>query len=203
MKLYYSPGACSLSPHIALCEAGLDAEMIKVDLRTHKLEDGGDYAAISPKGYVPALILDDGTMLTEGPVIVQYIADRVPEKNIAPPNGSMARLHMQEWLNFTTAELHKTFSPLFNPMASEDWKKGARALLDRRLGFVAKALEGKPYLLGNDFSVADGYLFTVLNWGGFVNVDMSRWPSITAYLERMRSRPGVRRALKEEGLLGG
>lgn len=201
MKLYYSPGACSLSPHIALREAGLAFELVKTDLRSKQTEDGGDYRQINPKGYVPALALDDGQVLTEGPVIVQYIADRVPERKLAPPNGSMERLRLQEWLNFTTSEIHKSFSPLFNPQASEDWKAGARALLERRIDYVAQALAGRSYLMGDTFSVADCYLFTTLNWANFVNIDLGRWPAIGDYLQRVGARPAVQAALKAEGLL--
>ncbi|MBV6409439.1 MAG: glutathione transferase GstA [Burkholderiales bacterium] len=201
MKLYYSPGACSLSPHIALREAGLAFDLVKTDLRSKQTEDGGDYRQINPKGYVPALALDDGQVLTEGPVIVQYIADRVPEKKLAPPNGSMERLRLQEWLNFITSEIHKSFSPLFNPQASEDWKAGARALLERRIDYVAQALEGRSYLMGDTFSVADCYLFTTLNWASFVNIDLGRWPAIGDYLQRVGARPAVQAALKAEGLL--
>lgn len=201
MKLYYSPGACSLSPHIALREAGLAFELAKTDLYSKQMENGGDYREINPKGYVPALILDDGQMLTEGPAIVQYIADRVPEKNLAPPAGTMERYRLQEWLNYITSELHKSFSPLFNKQASEDWKAAARALLERRIAFVAKALESRSWLMGDTFTVADCYLFTVLSWAAMVKLDLSGWPSVTAYLARVRERPAVREALKAEGLL--
>ncbi|CAG0945422.1 MAG: Glutathione S-transferase GstA [Rhodocyclaceae bacterium] len=201
MKLYYSPGACSLSPHIALREAGLAFELVKTDLHSHKIENGSDYRDINPKGYVPALLLDDGQLLTEGPVIVQYIADRVPEKRLAPPAGSMERYRLMEWLNYITSELHKTFSPLFNKQASEDWKEAARKLLDRRIEFVAKTLEGRDYLTGQAFTVADCYLFTVLNWAQWVQVDLSRWPVLAAYVQRVAARPAVQAALRAEGLL--
>lgn len=201
MNLYYSPGACSLSPHIALREAGLSFGLIKKDLHSQKLEDGSDFRDINPKGYVPALVLDDGQILTEGPAIVQYIADRVPEKQLAPPAGTMERVRLQEWLNYITSELHKSFSPLFNKQASDDWKAAARALLDRRIGYVAKALEGRDYLMGDAFSVADCYLFTVLNWTHWVKIDLARWPSVTEYLKRVSTRPAVQAALKAEGLL--
>ena len=201
MKLYYSPGACSLSPHIALREAGLACELVLKDLQTQTLADGSDYRAINPKGYVPALALDDGQVLTEGPAIVQYIADRVPEKKLAPPAGTMESVRLQEWLNYISSEIHKTFSPLFNKQASEDWKKAARALLDRRIDYVAKALEGRNYLMGDAFTVADGYLFTTLNWSHWVNVDLSRWPVLGEYLKRVSARPAVQEALRAEGLL--
>lgn len=202
MKLYYSPGACSLSPHIALREAGLAFDLVKKELHSQTLADGSDYRAINPKGYVPALVLDDGQILTEGPAIVQYIADRVPEKKLAPPAGTMERVRLQEWLNYITSEIHKSFSPLFNKQASEEWKAAARALLDRRIDYVAKALEGRSYLMGDTFTVADCYLFTVLNWAGWVKIDLSRWPSVTDYHKRVGARAAVQEALKAEGLKG-
>jgi glutathione S-transferase len=201
MKLYFSPGASSLSPHIALREAGLPFDLVKKELHSQTLADGSDFRAIIPKGYVPALVLDDGQVLTEGPAIVQYIADRVPEKQLAPPAGSMERVRLQEWLNFITSEIHKTFSPLFNKQASEDWRAAARALLDRRIDYVAKALEGRDYLMGETFTVADCYLFTTLNWSHWVKIDLTRWPGVTAYLKRVGARPAVQAALKAEGLL--
>jgi glutathione S-transferase len=201
MKLYYSPGACSLSPHIALREAGLSFDLMKKDLHSQKLGDGSDFRDINPKGYVPALILDDGQVLTEGPAIVQYIADRVPEKQLAPPAGTMERVRLQEWLNYITSEIHKSFAPLFNKQASEDWKAAARALLDRRIGYAAKALEGRSYLMGEIFTVADCYLFTTLNWAHWVKIDLARWPVITEYMKRVAARPAVQAALKAEGLL--
>lgn len=203
MKLYYSPGACSLSPHIALREAGLEFELAKKDLHSQTLADGSDFRAINPKGYVPALALDNGEILTEGPAILQYIADRAPDKKLAPPAGSMERVRLQEWLNYITSELHKSFSPLFNKKASEDWKSAARALLDRRIELVAQALDGRSYLMGETFSVADCYLFTVLNWTGWVAIDLSRWPSLAQYMQRVAARPTVQAALKAEGLLKG
>jgi len=200
MKLYYSPGACSLSPHIVLREAGLSFDLVKKDLHSQTLEDGSDYRTINPKGYVPALVLDDGQVLTEGPAIVQYLADQVPGKKLAPPAGTLERVRLQEWLNYITSELHKTFSPLFNKQASEDWKAAARALLDRRIDYVAKALEGRNYLMGDTFTVADCYLFTVLNWAAWVKVDLSRWPGASEYLKRVAARPAVQAALQAEGL---
>jgi glutathione S-transferase len=203
MKLYYSPGACSLSPHIALREAGLEFELAKKDLHSQTLADGSDFRAINPKGYVPALALDNGEILTEGPAILQYIADRAPDKKLAPPAGSMERVRLQEWLNYITSELHKSFSPLFNKKASEDWKAAARALLDRRIELVAKALEGRSYLMGETFSVADCYLFTVLNWAaGWPSTFPAgrAWPNTC---KRVAARPTVQAALKAEGLLKG
>ncbi|MBL8487148.1 MAG: glutathione transferase GstA [Rhodocyclaceae bacterium] len=201
MKLYYKAGACSLSPHIALCEAGLPHDLESVDLKTKVMGGGGDYLAVNPKGYVPALQLDDGQVLTEGPAIVQYIADRAPEKKLAPPAGSLERYRLQEWLNYISTEIHKTFSPLFNPASSADWKEAAKALLARRIGFVSEKLGNQPYLMGEQFTVADGYLFTCLSWGQYVGVDVGQWPNLAAYLGRVAGRPGVQAALKAEGLM--
>ena len=203
LKLYYSAGACSLSPHIVLHELGNKFDVEAVDLGTKKTKSGKDYTKINPKGYVPALALDNGEILTEGPAILQYIADRAPDKKLAPPAGSMERVRLQEWLNYITSELHKSFSPLFNKKASEDWKSAARALLDRRIELVAQALDGRSYLMGETFSVADCYLFTVLNWTGWVAIDLSRWPSLAQYMQRVAARPTVQAALKAEGLLKG
>jgi glutathione S-transferase len=201
MKLYFSSGACSLSPHIALREAGVPFTLEKVDLKTHKLADGGDYLAINPKGYVPALQLDDGEILTEGPAIVQYIADRNPQSGLAPAAGTAERYRLAEWLNFITSEIHKSFSPLFSETAAPAWKDAARANIARRLDVIERHLEGRQYLLGERFSVADGYLFTVLNWSGWTKFDLSKWPRVQAYLARVAARPKVREALKAEGLL--
>ena len=201
MKLYYSPGACSLSPHIALREAGLPFELQRVDLKTRQMEGGGDYTEISSKGYVPTLQLDDGNFLTEGPVIVQYIADLKPEAGLAPKAGTMERYRLQEWLNFITAEIHKTFSPLFHSDAAQAWKEASRENLARRFDFLAKHLQDKDYLLGKQFTVADGYLFVTLNWTNVVGFDLSKWPVLQAYLARVSARPKVREALQAEGLL--
>ncbi|MFZ2295934.1 MAG: glutathione transferase GstA, partial [Polaromonas sp.] len=171
MKLYYSPGACSLSPHIALREAGLNFELVQVDLATKKTASGQNYLEINPAGYVPCLQLDDGRTLTEGPAILQYVADQVPGKLLAPANGSFERYHLQQWLNFISTELHKSFSPLFNPAASEDWRNAVRQAIAARLGVVATRFEDAPYLLGDSLSVADIYLFVVLSWGAYVNLD--------------------------------
>ncbi|WP_198970604.1 glutathione transferase GstA [Xylophilus sp. ASV27] len=201
MKLYYSPGACSLSPHIALHEAGLAFEAIPAPTKTHQLPDGSDYYAINPLGYVPLLEMDDGTRLREGPAIVQYIADLVPTRNLAPANGTLARYRLQEWLNFIATELHKGFGPLFNPATPDEMKKAARDKLAGRLAFVNGQLDGKDYLAGEHFSVADGYLFTVVNWSGRVGVDLSAVPNVTAHHARVAARPAVQAALKAEGLL--
>ena len=200
MKLYYKAGACSLSPHIALCEAGLPHDLESVDLKTKVMGGGGDYLAVNPKGYVPALQLDSGEVLTEGPAIVQYLADQVPQKNLAPANGTLARYHLQSWLTFIGTEIHKNYSPFFNPAAPAEMKDIARANLQRRLGYVNEQLAGKDYLLGQ-FSVADAYLFVVVNWSGFVQLDLSGWPNLTAFMARMAARPAVQAALKAEGLI--
>jgi glutathione S-transferase len=201
MKLYFSPGACSLSPHIVLHEAGLAFQHIMASTKTHKLQDGTDYYTINPKGYVPVLELDNGERLTEGPAIVQYIADQVPAKKLAPPNGTFERSRLQEWLNFTTSEIHKGFSPLFNPATPEEYKTMARAKLLDRYKYVDGQLEGKDYLLGKDFSVADAYLFTVTNWAQHVGLDISGLKNVGAYMKRMAARPAVQQAMKDEGLL--
>lgn len=201
MKLYYVPGACSLSPHIVLCEAGIACQYDRVDRNTKITESGIDYATINPHGYVPALQLDSGEVLTEGPVIVQYLADLKPDAQLAPPVGSMERYRMMEWLNFTTSELHKTFGALFRPDISADWKQAALALIARRLDVAARKLEGKDFVIGKRFSVADAYLFTVLNWCNFVDIDLGKWPVLKAYVDRIAARPKVQEAMREEGLL--
>ncbi len=201
MKLYYSPGACSLSPHIVLREAGLAFEPVLANTKTHKLQDGTDYYTINPKGYVPLLELDNGERLSEGPAIVQYVADQVPEKKLAPPAGTMARYRLQEWLNFISTELHKGFSPLFNPAVPADAKPVFRARLISRLEWVDGQLAGKNYLMGDEFCVADAYLFTVASWPGHVGIDTSGLKNLEAFSARMRARPAVQAALKAEGLL--
>ncbi|HWZ70584.1 MAG TPA: glutathione transferase GstA [Casimicrobiaceae bacterium] len=201
MKLYYSVGACSLSPHIALLEAGLEATLIKVDTKTHKTEDGGDYYAVNPKGYVPLLELDDGDRLTEGPAIVQYLADRNPASKLAPAADTMGRYHLQEWLNFITAELHKQFSPLFQPTTPPEYKEMLKEKIGKRFDWVAQQLQGKDYLMGTTFTVADAYLFTMLFWTKHVGIDLSRWPVLTAYQSRVAARPKVREAMIAEGLI--
>ena len=201
MKLYYSPGACSLSPHIALREAGLPFELVLASTKTHQLKDGTDYHTINPKGYVPLLELDDGERLSEGPVIVQYIADQVPDKKLAPPAGTMARYRLQEWLNFITSELHKGFSPLFNPAVPEDARPVFRKKLVERFTWVDGQLAGKAYLMGDEFSVADAYLFTVASWAPHVGVDITGLANLSAFSARMFARPAVQAAMKAEGLL--
>lgn len=200
MQLYFSPGACSLSPHIVAREAGLNIDLVKTDLKTKHTADGGDFTAINGKGYVPTLQLDNGQVLTEGPAIVQYLADQAPETGLVPAAGTLERYRLQEWLNYITAEIHKSFSPLFNPDASADWKEGAKANLAKRFGYIDRHLEGKSYLLGEKFSVADAYLFTVANWGQWVGVDIGQWPNVKAHHARVAARPKVQEALKAEGL---
>ena len=201
MKLYYSPGACSLSPLIALHEAGIAFEPVLASTKTHKLQDGTDYYTINPKGYVPLLELDNGERLSEGPAIVQYIADLAPAKNLAPANGTMARYRLQEWLNFITSEIHKGFSPLFNPAVPEEFKVMQRKKLVERFTWVDGELKGKSYLMGDTFTVADGYLYTVANWGQFVGVDIAGLAHLGAYLQRVAARPAVQQARKTEGTL--
>ncbi|WP_040329879.1 glutathione transferase GstA [Acidovorax delafieldii] len=201
MKLYYSPGACSLSPHIALHEAGLAFTPVLASTKSHKLQDGTDYYSINPLGYVPMLELDDGTRLREGPAIVQYIADQVPLKMLAPQNGTLQRYRLQEWLTFIGTELHKGFTPLFNPATPEEYKTMARERLMQRLQWVDGQLAGKQYLMGDQFTVADGYLFTVTNWTQPTNVDISALGHLKAYRERVAARPAVQAAMKAEGLL--
>ena len=201
MKLYYSPGACSLSPHIALEEAGLTYEAIAAPTKTHKLADGTDYYTINPLGYVPLLVLDDGRQLREGPAIVQYIADLAPTKNLAPANGTFERSKLQEWLNYIGTELHKGFSPLFNPATPADYKAIVIARLQDRLKFTDGLLANTTYVMGDTFSVADGYLFTVTNWAPLVGVDLSTYANLLAYRARVAARPAVVAAMKAEGLI--
>ena len=201
MKLYYSPGACSLSAHIALQEAGLAFTPMLASTKSHKLQDGTDYYTINVLGYVPVLELDNGERLREGPAIVQYIADQVPDKQLAPANGTLARYRLQEWLNFIGTELHKGFSPLFNPATPEDYKPMVRERLLQRLQWVDGQLAGKQYLMGDQFTVADGYLFTVTNWTQPTNLDISGLANLAAYRERVGARPAVQAAMKAEGLL--
>ena len=202
MKLYYSPGACSLSPHIVLHETGLPFQAVPAPTKTHKLPDGTDYYTINPLGYVPLLELDDGTRLTEGPAIVQYIADQVPDRKLAPAYGTMARYRMMSWLTFIGTELHKGFSPLFNPATPEDFKPSVKDRLLGRLKWVNEQLEGRTFLMGDTFTVADAYLFTVTNWAPRVGVDISGLAQLNAYRARVAARPAVQAAMKAEGLLG-
>jgi len=202
MKLYYSPGACSLSPHIVLLAAGLPFTLEKVNLRVqpHVTASGVEFSSISPKGYVPALQLDDGTVLSEGVAIVQYLADLVPHSKLAPANGTLARYRLQEWLNYIATEIHKSFSPLFYP-GSDEVKNAAWDKLSKRFALVETQLAASPYLLGEDFSVADAYLFTCLNWAHMVQRPLEDFPAISAFMNRVQNLPAVQTALKDEGLL--
>ncbi|HEY4665507.1 MAG TPA: glutathione transferase GstA [Comamonas sp.] len=201
MKLYFSPGACSLSPHIVAEEAGLTCEFILASTKSHKLQDGTDFYSINPLGYVPFLVLDDGQTLREGPVIVQYMADQVPEKKLIPAAGSMERYRVQEWLNFIGTELHKSFGPLFKPGTPEEYKPGVRQALRGRFEWVEQQLTNTTYLMGEQFTVADAYLFTVSGWSKHVGLDLSDLPRLQAYLSRVSSRPAVQRAMRAEGLI--
>ncbi len=201
MKLYYSPGACSLSPHIVAHEAGIELELEKVDLRSKQTESGQDFVSISPRGYVPALQLDNGEILAEGPAIVQYLADLKPETGLAPANGSMARYRLQEWLTYIGTEIHKSYSPLFNPATPDSVREERAAYLQRRYGLIEQTLAKQPYLLGEQFSVADVYLFVVSNWARMVKLDLSAFPALQAFQERIASRPAVQAALRAEKLV--
>ncbi|BBD79307.1 glutathione transferase GstA [Aerosticca soli] len=201
MKLYYSPGACSLSPHIVACEAGIALQLEKVDLKAKRTESGRDFVAINPKGYVPTLELDDGQVLTEGPAIVQYLADRKPESGLAPAAGTMGRYRLQEWLTYIGTELHKTYSPLFSPDTSDEVKQSRKDYLRRRYALVENTLAKQPFLLGEQFTAADAYLFTVTNWARLVHLDLADMPALHAFMQRVSERPGVRAALEAEGLL--
>jgi glutathione S-transferase len=202
MKLYYSPGACSLAPHIVLHEAGLAFTPVLASTKTHKLADGTDYYTINPKGYVPLLELDDGQRLSEGPVITQYIADQVPHKKLAPPAGTMERYRLMEWLNFLTSEVHKGFSPLFNPALPEEAKALFRQKVGERLKWVDSQLEGRDYLMGSQFTIADAYLYVLAGWSGAVGVEIGALKHLGAFMQRMNARPAVQAARQAEGLKG-
>ncbi len=201
MKLYYAPGACSLSPHIVAREAGVAVDLEKVNLAEHKTESGQDYTAINPKGYVPALRLDDGSVLTEGPAIVQYLADQKPASGLAPAAGTIERYRLQEWLTFIGTELHKNFGPLFNKATSEPAKQMAMANIGKRLSYLNEQLANRQYLMGANFTAADAYAFTIVNWTRFVGIDLKEYPNLAAYMGRVGARPKVQETLKEEGLL--
>ena len=201
MKLYYSPGACSLSPHIALLEAGLPYDLVKVDLRAKKLENGDDYLKVNPKGQVPALALDNGELVTEGPVIVQMIADKASAKNLAPARDSAERYKLLEWLNFVTGELHKNFSPLFNPTIPDEVKNFFKDRIMGKFKYIDSQLAGHDYLMGKQFTVADGYLYTMLRWADGHKLDLSGLKNLMAYKDRVAARPKVQEALAKEGLL--
>jgi glutathione S-transferase len=201
MKLYFSPGACSLSPHIVLREAGIEADLEQVDLKTKKTKSGADFSAVNSKGQVPTLVLDNGETLTEGPAIVQYLADQKPQSGLAPQNGTFERYRLQEWLNFITAEIHKPFGALFNPATPEEYKRIAKEALAARFAYVDRHLASVgPFLTGAKFTVADAYLFVMTLWAKFLKVDLDQFTRLKAYAERVTARPKVHEALKEEGL---
>ena len=201
MKLYYSPGACSLSPHIVAREAGIDVELEKVDTKTHTFNGGSDYYKVNPKGYVPALEIKAGDILTEGPAIVQYLGDQKPQSGVVPPAGSAQRYRLQEMLGYINSEIHKTYSPLFNKAISEETANERREYLKKRYAYLEGVLATKQYLVDNKFSAADAYLYTVTRWAPFVNVDLSVFPNLKEFQARVEARPAVQRALKEEGLV--
>jgi glutathione S-transferase len=201
MKLFYYPGACSLSPHIVLIEAKLPYTLEKVDLGTKKTASGADYAKINSKGSVPSVQLDDGKVLTEGPAVVQYLADQKPDSGLAPHAGTFERYQLMEFLNYLTSEVHKTFSPLFNPQSSAEVKDSAKSALAKKFDWLTGSLGGKNFAMGGTFTVADAYLFTLLGWSSHVGIDLGKWPVLTAYQARIAQRPAVQQALKEEGLL--
>ena len=201
MKLYYAPGACSLAAHIACEEGGVACTYVKVDLRAKKLEDGSDYLAINPKGAVPALGLDSGGVLTENAAVLQYIADQAPGTALAPAPGTFERYRLAEWLNYIASEIHKAWGPLWNAQSPDEAKDAARKSLTMRFDYVGKRLASTPWLLGDGFTVADAYLYVMLNWAGILKFDLSPWPMLQAYHERIGQRPAVQRALRAEGLL--
>jgi len=201
MKLYYAPGACSLSPHIVSRELGIPVELKKVNTKDKTVEGGGDYWQVNPRGYVPALVLDNGQTLTEGPAIVQYLADQKPEAGLAPKWGSFERYRLQELLNFLTSEVHKQFSPLFKPNTPEEYKKISRENLAARFDWLDKQLAGKDYLMGSQFTVADAYAFVLLGWTKPTQIDLARWPNLAAFHQRVGARPKVQEAMQAEGLL--
>lgn len=201
MKLFYASGACSLAPHIVAHEADIELRLQKVELKSKTVASEGDYFAVNPKGYVPALELDDGQILTEGPAIVQYLADLRPQKGLAPPAGTLARYRLQEWLGYVNSELHKTYSPLFRPETPAETRAERYAYLGKRYAVVEKHLAGRSHLLGDNFTVADAYLFTVTNWAGAVKLDLAPFPNLRAFQERTAARPAVKAAMRAEGLI--
>lgn len=198
MKLYYKTGACSLSPHIVLCETGLHFEAEAVDLATKKTAHGDDYLKINPKGQVPALLLDDGNLLTEGVAIVQYLADRAPAEHLMPPKDSFAHYEALEWLNYIATELHKGFSPLFNPKAPDEFKAWTREQLQKKLAYVDQSLKNRDFLLGELFTVADAYLYTILTWAQAMNFELSSLSNLSGFIKRMNDRPSVKAAVAAE-----
>jgi glutathione S-transferase len=200
LKLYYAPGACSLSVHIVTREAGVPCELEKVDLAAKRTERGEDYTKINPKGYVPALRLEDGSVLTEAGVCLQYVADLAPQTDLVPIAGTFARYRLMEWLNFISTEIHKTFGPMFDPSISNELRQRQIGLLGKRFGYLSEHLGSREHLMGEKFTAADAYLFTVLNWTHFLKIDISRWPTLQAFLKRVGARPAVQAAMKAEGL---
>jgi glutathione S-transferase len=200
MKLYFAPGACSLAPHIVANELGIKIDLEQVDLREKKTKSGSDYWAINPRGQVPTIELDNGERLTEVPVLLQYLSDQKPAAGLAPAAGTMERYRMLEWLNFVTAELHKTFGPMFRPTTPEEFKKLTLELIDRRFEWVDKQLASKQYLMGDKFTLPDAYLYVMSRWATGLGMDLSKWPNLKAFAELVAARPKVQQALKEEGL---
>jgi glutathione S-transferase len=201
MKLYYSSGACSLAPHIVAEELGTAVDLVKVDTKSHQTADGGDFMKVNPKGYVPALALDNGEVLTEGPVISQYLADQKPQSGLAPAAGSLERYRLQEMLGYINSEIHKTYSPLFDRATPADTRENRVAYLQKRYAFIEQKLQGRQFLVGDRFTVADAYLFTVTSWAPHVKLDLSGFPNLQAFQKRVAERPAVQRAMKAEGLL--
>lgn len=201
MKLYYAPGACSLAPHIVLRAAGYRFDLDKLDFATKRTASGEDFTQVNPNGYVPALKLDDGQIFTEVAVILQYLADQKPESGLAPKLGTMERYRLMEWLNFISSEVHKTLGALFNPKLTPEWKDNQIAVFGRRCDYVVKNLGSKAYLLGDKFSIADAYLFTILGWSTYLKVDMSKWPALKDYMARIDAHPAVKEAMRAEGLI--
>jgi glutathione S-transferase len=201
MKLYFAPGACSLSPHIVMREAGMKFDLEQVNNQEKKTKSGVDYWTVNGKGQVPVLEFDDGERLTEGPVIVQWIADQNPSAGLVPAVGTLDRYRVQEWLNFTTSELHKSFGPIFRPTTPDAYKAISKENLGKRFDWLDKRLAGKQYLMGDKFTVADAYLFTILRWATRIEMDLAKWPNLKAYVDRVAARPKVQEALKAEGLI--
>lgn len=202
MKLYYSPGTCSMSPQIVIAEAGLTVDLVKTDIRAHKLEDGSDFFTINGKGSVPVLELDDGSVLTEGPVVSQYLADKVPNSGLAPPAGTLARYRLQEWLNYLTSELHKTLGILFDKSTPVDYRAATVKKVGQKFDWITQQLGDKPYLMGDTFTVADAYLFTLLSWHDWLNIDLAQWPVLQRYFDRVKARPAVQKVLVANGRAG-
>jgi glutathione S-transferase len=201
MKLYFAPGACSLSPHIVMREAGMKFDLEQVNNQEKKTKSGVDYWTVNGKGQVPVLEFDDGERLTEGPVIAQWIADQNPSAGLVPPTGTLDRYRVQEWLNFTTSELHKSFGPIFRPTTPEEYKKISKENLGKQFDWLDKQLADRQYLMGDKFTITDAYLFTVLRWSPRIEIDLGRWPNLKAYVDRVAARPKVREALQAEGMV--